>query len=607
MSTPVAPQLSAIHDWQRRSLWQDMAVYHPDNGVPLNIGDLKGDLKSFRLQLERLGIDQLLPVADGLMTREGGSPLAKAMPCKIAGKTPGNKIVIHPMEGWDGTTTGYPTRLGFKRAEDFGKSGAKLIWFEATAVEAGARANPNQLYIDNGQQYDQTKATGAQGLATAMRECNSRMDGAQGTIKDLFDATVAAHQKQYGRTDDLVTVLQLTHSGRWSKPNHNDKPEPRIMYHHPVLDKRVGIKAEDNSVVFSDDQLDLLVDKYVAAAKKAKAIGFDMVDIKACHGYLLHEALGAFSRTNPDGTKSKYGGESYEDRTRLLKTIIKRVQDEAGIKVAVRLSAFDTFPLTEKDETVPHMKGPGMLKPPHLTERFSFGTDAADAKKINLDEPKRLIKDLYDMGVELVNLTAGSPYYSSQIQRPTIKPTPGNLPPEEPLHGIARLVDVGNYLRTQFPEKPFILSGLTGLRDFLPHVCQAISKKDPYMMFGLGRMALSYPDLFEDVFKHGSVQTDREDVHLCTEAGDCTKRTRMTDANGRPLVSGCTPHSRLYTAMSRAELRGRATFEEYLRQTGRLTLKEPALPAKPIERVLGVNQTPIEYFVAAQKQLQTNQ
>ena len=83
-------------------------------------------------------------------------------------------------------------------------------------------------------------------------------------------------------------------------------------------------------MVWTDDDLDRLIDHYVAAARLAADVGFRFVDIKACHGYLLHEFLSARTRPGP------FGGD-LAGRTRLLRTIIQRVRDEAA--AAVRAGA----------------------------------------------------------------------------------------------------------------------------------------------------------------------------------------------------------------------------------------------------------------------------
>src|SRR4051812_15850696 len=214
-------------------------------------------------------------------------------PLDVGGFVVGNRWCIHPMEGWDGTTDGQPSEHTVRRWKHFGESGAKLIWGgEAFAVQSDGRANPNQIGV-----IDDDVARAEKG------------------VRNLFSTLCDAHRDRYGKTDDLLVGLQLTHSGRFCRPYEKAKLEPKIAYHHPILDRKFGIVPDDDSVVISDDYLQRLVANYVRAAKLARRAGFHFVDVKHCHGYLGHELLGAQARKN-----SKYGG-SFENRTRFAREI----------------------------------------------------------------------------------------------------------------------------------------------------------------------------------------------------------------------------------------------------------------------------------------------
>ncbi len=73
-------------------------------------------------------------------------------------------------------------------------------------------------------------------------------------------------------------------------------------------------KVEPSCPVISDRELEELESAYVNVARLAKQAGFDAVDVKSCHRYLLSELLGARER------EDKFGG-SYENRTRLIKKV----------------------------------------------------------------------------------------------------------------------------------------------------------------------------------------------------------------------------------------------------------------------------------------------
>ncbi len=334
------------------------------------IAQLK-DVASFRAHLAQLEID--LPVDERIFRAVQGSVLAD--PIAIGGRMLGNRWCIQPMEGWDAQPDGSPSEHTIRRWRNFGASGAKLIWGgEAAAVSPEARANPNQL------------------LAV-----QANRDG----LKRLLDQLLSAHQEAFGRVDDLLVGLQLTHSGRFCCPQEKNRAEPRIAYHHPLLDAKFGVDSSDSAAVLSDDELLRLIDRYLAAARLARDVGFHFVDIKACHGYLVHELLSARRRPGP------FGGE-YEGRTKFLLTIVERIRDELpDLVVGVRLSVFDTPPFRTSRQV-----GRAMPYEDLLPYEYGFGVNARDPMQCDLEEPIWLIRDLKRRGVGLVNLTCGSPYYN---------------------------------------------------------------------------------------------------------------------------------------------------------------------------------------------------
>src|SRR5882724_9771420 len=243
----------------------------------------------FRNHIASLGIN--LPCEDQIVTG-AASPLARPVDrVVINGKRIGNRWSIQPMEGWDGTTSGGATDEVRRRWNRFGESGAKLIYGgEAMAVRPDGRANPNQLII-----VEQNKKD----------------------LAELREILVRAHKERYGTAEDLVIGFQLTHSGRFCKPNDKYRMEPRVAYRHPILDKKFNVKSDDQ--VWTDAEIERLIEDYIAAAKVAWDAGADFVDIKHCHGYLLHEFLSAFTRPG------KYGG-SFENRTRILREIVSGIR-----------------------------------------------------------------------------------------------------------------------------------------------------------------------------------------------------------------------------------------------------------------------------------------
>lgn len=467
----------------------------------LKVAQLKS-IEAFRQRLLELGID--LPADEAIKTAAQGSPLAQ--PLTIGGFSVGNRWVIHPMEGWDANRDGSPTEHTLRRWRNFGLSGAKFIWGgEAAAVQPDGRANPQQTMA-----IPENEAGLAQLLATLL----------------------SAHHEKYGSTDDLLVGLQLTHSGRFCRPN-TKQLEPRIAYHHPLLDAKFGIDPQNDAVVWTDDDLERLIDAYVAAAKLAQRVGYRFVDVKACHGYLLHEFLSA--RTRP----GKFGGD-FAGRTRLLTTIIERIHQELpGLMVVVRLSIFDTLPYKTSRDT-----GQPMDYQQLLPYGFGFGVQADDPLQYDLTEPLALLHQLQALRVAAVNISCGSPYYNPHIQRPAIfPPSDGYQPPEDPLIGVARQIHAARACKQAVPNLPLVGTGYSYLQDYLPHVAQAVVRAGWIDAVGLGRVVLSYPELPHDVLTRGELQRKL----VCRTFSDCTTAPR------HGLISGCYPLDPYYKRLPEAD------------------------------------------------------
>lgn len=459
--------------------------------------------EAFLATLDDLGIQ--IPFDEDVLAGND-SPLAQPLTLSN-GFTIGNRFCVHPMEGWDGTNDGNPTELVFRRWRHFGQSGAKLVWGgEAFAVRPEGRANPNQLMI----------------LDTTM----------QG-VAELRAALIEEHERAVGSSEDLFIGIQLTHSGRFCRPNEKGKLEPKIVYHHPLLDKIFNIPEDIEPI--SDMELDDLIGDYVKAAKRAQSLGFDFVDIKHCHGYLGHELLSAVDRPG------RYGG-SLENRTRFLREIIAGIQAACpGLVIGVRFSAFDMPPFRPDEDQVGRM----------LTYRdendcypYAFGGDPENPGQVKLDEPIALISMLKDLGVEMVNVSASSPYYNPHLIRPHYyPPSDGYIPPEDPLVSVARLINSAAELKQAVPEMICVGSGFSYLQEFIPNVAQAVVRQGQIDFVGLGRSMLSYPELPSDVLNGESLQRRK----ICRTFSDCTTAPR------KGLVSGCYPLDHFYKQRPEAE------------------------------------------------------
>jgi len=476
-------------------------------GAIIRIGSLK-DVGRFQHHMQSLNLQ--IPCDLEIVTGSE-SPLRWPLnrgPFKI-----GNRIAVQPMEGWDATPDGAPSENTVRRWRRFGRSGAKLIWGgEAVAVSHEGRANPNQLLASS-----QTQ----EGLA------------------QLQSALRREHILATGSDDGLVIGLQLTHSGRYCRPNEHSRPEPRILYHHPLLDRRLKLPAD--YPLLTDGEIEWIIDAFHRAAFMAWQLGFDFVDIKHCHGYLGHEFLSAHTRAG------RYGG-TFEGRTRFLREVVKGIRSLCPrLHIGVRLSAIDTVPFhSDPSHSVNGKSSTGVAEtgPELLPYRWGFGVNPLDPTHADLSEPERFLSLLEELGIQLVNITAGSPYYNPHIQRPALyPPSDGYLPPEDPLVGVARQMDVTRQLKRRFPNLLIVGSGYSYLQDFLPHVAQAAVREGWVDFVGLGRVVLSYPELLWEASAGISIQRKL----ICRTFSDCTTAPR----NGLP--SGCYPLDEHYKNSDWAE------------------------------------------------------
>lgn len=259
-------------------------------------------------------------------------------PLHIANHIAANRIVIQPMEGCDGTPEGGISSLTKRRYLRFAQSGAGIIWFEAVAVCAEGRANPAQLYLteENVAEFHQL-----------IRE-----------IKEM-----ALHQFGF----EPIVILQATHSGRYSKPT--GAPRPIVAYRRAVYEE--GKETQDFEVA-TEKYCDKLPEYFAKTAKLAAEAGFDGIDVKCCHGYLLNEFLSAFDRPG------QYGG-TLENRCRLYFACVDAVKENvsAHMFVTTRLNAYDGFD-------------------------YLAGFGVNEKNEIDLRETKWILKQLQKKGVELV-------------------------------------------------------------------------------------------------------------------------------------------------------------------------------------------------------------
>ncbi len=408
------------------------------------IDDLKAELKALNLEL---------PISEDL------SILGK--PISIAGRSLPNRFVIQPMEGVDGKpSTGAPTELTFRRYRRFAEGGSALIWAEAVSVVPEGCSNIKQMRLNRDNLDD---------------------------YKRLVDETRAAARKSFGH--DITFVVQLTHSGRFSRPGGEMKPLK--AQHNPHLDTMLGMKDIEP---VSDDYLDSLQDEFIKAGKLAAEAGYDGVDMKAVHGYLIAELLGSRTR------KGKYGG-SYENRTRFLKETAARMMEELppGCFVTTRASVLEPTPY-------PYGWGVAALE--------------SDTWMVDLEEPKRLMKECFDLGLPMFNVSVGFPRFQPYLNRPHDNTLVGQgEPPEYPLVGVVRFQQTVRDMQKSLPECPVPTAGLTWLRHLLPQAAAGMLKEGWASLIGLGRGAFAYPDMVKDILNEGRAERSK----CCTTCSMCSQ------------------------------------------------------------------------------------
>jgi len=411
-------------------------------------------------------------------------------PVQIGSLVIPNSLAIHPMEAADGDAQGHPGELTFRRYERFAGGGAGLLWAEATAVVPEGRAYPRQLWLNN-----QNKESFA-ALVKTMRE-------------------VAA--ESMGPDHKPVIILQLTHSGRYSKPQ--GQPHPLILQHDPYRDAlslqpepdpNEKSKIPSDWPVLTDEYLDSLIDAYVETARIAYEVGFDAVDIKSCHGYLISELLACNNR------EGKYGG-PFENRTRFLLEVIDRIHRELGEDkpVVTRLGLYDAVPYP-----------------------FGWGVDKQDYTKPDLAEPKKLITLLAERGVQMINVTVADPHYNPHYGRPFNVPVADSYEsPEHPLVGVSRLINLGGEIQKEFRNIAIVGTGYSWLRTLMPNVAAACKANGLAAIIGVGRLAFAYPDFAKDIILKGGLDPGK----VCIACSKCTQI--MIDGG----MTGCVPRdSKIY-------------------------------------------------------------
>ncbi|MCK5738797.1 hypothetical protein KAH55_06430, partial [bacterium] len=404
-----------------------------------------------------------------------------------------NRFVVQPMEGFDADLTGTPQELSFRRYLRYAAGGSALIWFEATAMTPNSRSNPHQFHLN------------PENVAV---------------FKKLVDETRRVGREKNGFEPTMI--LQLTHSGRYSKPT--GKPAPIIAHHSPILDPKHNLPAD--YPLITDDELDELQENYLFGAQLAFEAGFDGVDIKACHRYLVSELLASFTREN-----SRYGG-SFENRTRFLREVAEKIHSKFPEKlISTRMNVFDA-----------------------ISHPYGWGVSEEDYHIPNLEEPKKFIGQLRDAGMKIINISIGNPYFNPHFGRPYDHPIRGVKAPEEhPLRGLARFVDITRDIQQTYPDLPIIGSGYTWLRHFMPYAAAGTLKTGGATLIGQGRGMFAYPNSVNELREKGTLDPHK----VCVTCSACTQIMRDGAYTGCVVRDSkiYAPIYRKYTQMAKDTLK----------------------------------------------------
>jgi len=391
-----------------------------------------------------------------------------------------NSLAVHPMEGSDGNEDGSPGDLTIRRSLRNARGGAGLIWFEALAVVPEGRASIHQLMIN---------------------EANKE------AFKTLLKNMRAEAKKFNGEDFNLVIIAQLTHSGRFSRPK--GVLNPVIGCHNPLLDAKYNVSPD--APIVTDEELERLEGRFVAAALLAKEIGFDGVDIKACHKYLASELLGAFTRGGI------YGG-TFEGRTRFLLNIVEKVREAVGDNYVIgsRLNIYDGIPYP-----------------------YGFGVDKEDVKKFDNVEPLKLVGLLREKGVDIINFTMGTPYLNPHVNRPFDKGA--YTPDEHPLEGVARLTNGIAEMQKAYPDLVVVGTGYSWLREYSPYIGAGTLEKGNATIIGFGRQGIAYPDFAKDILTGGLKKNK-----CCISCSKCSDLLRAGQNSGC-VVRDNEIYAKIYT------------------------------------------------------------
>lgn len=328
----------------------------------------------------------------------------------IGNKLIKNTIVIHPLECNDANIDGSPGESTYKRYYRFAASGAGVIWFETMSISEQGRTNKNQLYLN-------TKNT------------------------DLFKILLSNMKK----INEALCVAQISHGGKYCLSSE-------------------GFKISKNYKI-----LDLQKEKYIEAVRGAIEAGFDGIDLKLCHGFLLGDVL--------FNLKDYAYFSTYYDRVIYVINLIKEIKN-----------------IISKDFL--------------FTLRIDI-SEFLKEKNLHFEDLIYLVYNLRDIGVWIYSFTAKKYYIKPQKI-------------EEFQNYYNDIFSCIQKLKIIFPDILTISPGFTMYKENAQYLGKDLLEKKIFDFIGFGRQALAYADFANDIIFHNGLVEKK----CCIMCGECSKLRR---------------------------------------------------------------------------------
>ncbi|MCO8246623.1 MULTISPECIES: NADH:flavin oxidoreductase/NADH oxidase [unclassified Haladaptatus] len=265
-----------------------------------------------------------------------------------------NRVMVSPMCQYSCAGDGLATDWHHVHLGSRATGGAGIVMTEATAVEPRGRISPDDLGIWSDEHADALAPTA-----------------------------------EFIRDRGALPAIQLAHAGRKaSKTSPWDGNQPL----QPDDDGWETIAPSPEPWPYDDtppelremttDDIATVVDSFASAAERALDAGFEIAEVHAAHGYLLHEFLSPVTNRRED----EYGG-SLENRTRIVREVTEAVREvwPDDKPVFVRISATDWLP---------------------------------DRESWTIEDSVHLSEELHDLGADLIDVSAGGLHPDQQIPNP---------------------------------------------------------------------------------------------------------------------------------------------------------------------------------------------